>query len=102
MDLADSHLRALDYLQDGHPSNVFNLGTGTGTTVMEIVEAVERVSGALVRRKVGPRREGDPPALVASARKALEVLGWEPKHSDIDTIIQTAWAWHQKEANRRR
>lgn len=102
MDLADAHLRALDYLQDGHPSNVFNLGTGTGTTVMEIVEAVERVSGAPVRRKVGPRREGDPPALVASARKALEVLGWEPKHSDIDTIIQTAWAWHQKEANRRR
>lgn len=102
MDLADAHLRALDYLQAGHPSNVFNLGTGTGTTVMEIVEAVERVSGAPVRRKVGARREGDPPALVASARKALEVLGWEPKHSDIDTIIQTAWAWHQKEANRGR
>ena len=102
MDLADAHLRALYYLQDGNASNVFNLGTGTGTTVMEIVEAVERVSGAPVKRAVGRRREGDPPALVASADKARDVLGWVPQHSDIDTIIQTAWNWHQKEANRGR
>jgi UDP-arabinose 4-epimerase len=99
MDLADAHLRALDHLQSGGASEVFNLGTGTGTTVMEIVEAVERVTGAPVNRTVGPRREGDPPALVASADKARAVLGWEPRHSDIDTIIRTAWNWHQKEAN---
>ncbi|MEM9739094.1 MAG: UDP-glucose 4-epimerase GalE [Pseudomonadota bacterium] len=102
MDLADAHLRALDYLQAGNASDVFNLGTGTGTTVLEIVEAVERVSGAPVARTIGPRREGDPPALVASADKARDILGWEPRHSDIDTIINTAWNWHQKEANRRR
>jgi UDP-arabinose 4-epimerase len=100
MDLADAHKRALDYLQAGGESNVFNLGTGTGTTVMEIVEAVERVSGSSVERSIGPRRAGDPPALVASADKARDVLGWVPQHSDIDTIIRTAWNWHQKEANR--
>ncbi|MEL6663446.1 MAG: UDP-glucose 4-epimerase GalE [Pseudomonadota bacterium] len=101
MDLADAHLKALEYLQGGNNSNVFNLGTGTGTTVMEIVEAVERISGAPVERTIGPRREGDPPALVASADKARDVLGWVPQHSDIDTIISSAWNWHQKEANRR-
>lgn len=102
LDLADAHLRALDYLQQGGAGDVFNLGTGTGTTVMEIVEAVERVSGAPVQRTIGPPREGDPPALVASAEKARDILGWVPRHSDIDTIISTAWNWHQKEANRAR
>lgn len=101
-DLADAHARALDYLQQGGDSQVFNLGTGTGTTVMEIVEAVGRVTGRPVQHKTGPRREGDPPALVASAGKAREMLGWQPRHSDIDTIIRTAWGWHQKEANSRR
>ncbi len=101
-DLADAHARALDYLQQGGDSEVFNLGTGTGTTVMEIVEAVGRVTGRPVQHKTGPRREGDPPALVASAGKAREMLGWQPRHSDIDTIIRTAWGWHQKEANSRR
>ena len=100
MDLADAHRRALDYLLAGGDSNVFNLGTGTGTTVMEIVEAVNTVSGSPVDYSVGPRREGDPPALVASADRAREILGWVPQHSDIETIIRTAWNWHQKEANR--
>ncbi|MEM1106505.1 MAG: UDP-glucose 4-epimerase GalE [Pseudomonadota bacterium] len=99
MDLADAHLRALEHLQAGGDSDVFNLGTGTGTTVMEIIEAVERITQAPVRWTVGGRREGDPPALVASAEKARQVLGWVPQYSDIDTIIKTAWNWHQKEAN---
>lgn len=99
-DLADAHARALGYLQEGGESNVFNLGTGTGTTVKEIVDAVERVSGQQVRKSVGPRREGDPPALVASAEKARDVLGWTPQNSDIDTIIRTAWNWHRAEADR--
>ncbi|NBC21688.1 MAG: UDP-glucose 4-epimerase GalE [Alphaproteobacteria bacterium] len=98
-DLADAHARALDYLRGGGGSEVFNLGTGTGTTVMEIVEAVARVTGRPVQHTIGPRREGDPPALVAGADKAREMLGWQPRHSDIDTIISTAWGWHQKEAN---
>ena len=99
-DLADAHARALDYLLEGGSSDVFNLGTGTGTTVREIIEAVEAVSGAPVRQSVGPRRAGDPPALVASAEKAARVLGWTPARSDINTIIRTAWAWHKAEAGR--
>ncbi len=99
-DLADAHTRALDYLQQGGASDVFNLGTGTGTTVREIVEAVERVSGRQVNKSVGPRRAGDPPALLASAEKARRVLGWETAHSDIDTIISTAWRWHREEQQR--
>ncbi len=99
-DLAAAHARALDYLDQGGASDAFNLGTGTGTTVREIVEAVEAVSGAPVRQAVGPRRPGDPPALVASAEKAARVLGWTPARSDIETIIRTAWAWHKAEAAR--
>lgn len=96
-DLADAHKRALDYLMKGGKSDVFNLGTGTGTTVAEIAAAVERVAGKPISRKVGPRRAGDPPALYASNAKAREVLGWEPKHSAIDNIIRTAWRWHAQQ-----
>lgn len=93
-DLADAHRRAVDYLMKGGKSDVFNLGTGVGTTVAEIAAAVERVAGRPVARKVGLRRAGDPPALYASNAKAREILGWEPKHSDIENIIRTAWRWH--------
>ncbi|MGE3141848.1 MAG: UDP-glucose 4-epimerase GalE [Hyphomonadaceae bacterium] len=93
-DLADAHCRALDYLQAGGQSDVFNLGTGVGTTVKEIADAVERVAGRSFPRKIGPRREGDPAALVAGADKARDVLGWRPTQSDIDAIIRTAWRWH--------
>lgn len=93
-DLADAHCRALNYLFAGGESDVFNLGTGHGTTVAEIAAAVERVSGRPLRRATGPRRAGDPPALVASPGKAERVLGWSPSHSDIDTIIRSAWRWH--------
>lgn len=97
-DLADAHKRAIEYLVSGGKSDVFNLGTGIGTTVAEIAAAVERVSGRPLPRKVGPRRAGDPPALYAANDKAREILGWEPKHSDIENIIRTAWRWHaQKE-----
>lgn len=98
-DLADAHLRAIDYLQAGGASDVFNLGTGVGTTVAEIAAAVERVGGRPLQRIVTGRREGDPPALVAEARKAWEVLGWKPVHSDIDNIIRTAWRWHGQQAD---
>ena len=93
-DLADAHCRALDYLSAGGKSDVFNLGTGVGTTVREIADAVERVAGRTFPRQIGARREGDPAALVASAEKARDVLGWRAQHSDIDTIILTAWRWH--------
>lgn len=96
-DLADAHRRAVDYLMRGGKSDVFNLGTGIGTTVAEIAAAVERVAGRPVPRKVGPRRAGDPPALYASNAKAREILGWDPQHSDIDNIIRTAWRWHAQQ-----
>lgn len=96
-DLADAHCRALEYLLGGGASDVFNLGTGNGTTVEEIAAAVEYVSGRPLPRKIGPRRAGDPPALVASAEKAERILGWKPQHSDIKNIIASAWRWHAQE-----
>lgn len=96
-DLADAHCRALEYLLGGGASDVFNLGTGNGTTVEEIAAAVEYVSGRPLPRKIGPRRAGDPPALVASAEKAERILGWKPEHSDIKNIIASAWRWHAQE-----
>lgn len=99
-DLADAHLKALAWLGDGGRSDVFNLGTGVGTTVAEIAAAVERRSGRPLNRTVVGRRDGDPPALVAAAEKARRVLGWAPVQSDIDTIVQTAWRWHERDLAR--
>ena len=93
-DLAEAHRLAADHLASGGEGGAFNLGTGAGTTVKEIADAVEAVSGRPLRRVVGPRRAGDPPALVASNAKAREVLGWAPIRSDIATIVRDAWAWH--------
>ena len=97
-DLADAHRRALEFLDQVDGFETFNLGTGIGTTVFEITDAVERVTGMRVRKSVGPRRLGDPDALVASAEKANAVLGWNPERSGIDDIISDAWRWHQKDA----
>lgn len=96
-DLAEAHLRALDALAAGAPSNVFNLGTGRGTSVAEIVAAVERATGRALPRTTGPRRDGDPPRLVAAPDHARRTLGWTATRSDIDTIISSAYAWHQKD-----
>ena len=97
-DLADAHVRALDYLAGGGKTRAFNLGTGSGVSVREILDAIERVTGKAVPHQVGPRRPGDPPELVADPSRARAELGWEPALSDIDTIIATAWAWHQRAA----
>lgn len=96
-DLADAHKRALSYLLEGGESDVFNLGTGNGTTVKEIADAVERATSKAFERNIGPRRPGDPPVMIADAAKAKRILGWEPKHSDVDTIIQSAVNWHRKD-----
>jgi UDP-glucose-4-epimerase GalE len=94
-DLAEAHVLALRYLMDGGESTVLNLGTGKGYSVREVIAAVERCAGG---RKVpyrdAQRRQGDPPSLVADPGRASSVLGWQPKHSDLDTIVQTAWKWH--------
>jgi UDP-glucose-4-epimerase GalE len=89
-DLIEAHLRGLQYLEEEGESMVLNLGTETGTSVLEILEAVERVTGAPVPHEFGPRRPGDPAVLVASNAKAREVLGWEPKR-DLDDMVRSAY-----------
>jgi UDP-arabinose 4-epimerase len=93
-DLADAHVRALRLLQKGGPSIKVNLGTGTGHSVREVIEAAERITGRPAPLRETARRPGDPPVLVADPSHAREVLGWLPQHSDLDNIICTAWAWH--------
>lgn len=94
-DLIDAHLLALRYLSDGGASDVFNLGNGEGFTVREVVAAAERVTGVRLDVDECPRREGDPAFLVADSEKARRVLGWKPKHSDIERIITDAWRWER-------
>ena len=95
-DLADAHIRCLQYLLDGSPSNVYNLGTGRGYSVKQIVDAAERITGRAIPRVNSPRRPGDPPELVASAEKIKKELGWVPTRSSVDEILTTAWNWQQK------
>jgi len=93
VDLASAHIKALLALQPGD-KRIYNLGTGTGVSVREIVEAAREVTGHPIPAQVAPRRPGDPPELVAAAEKAKRDLGWEPTHSDIRNVMQTAWNWH--------
>lgn len=97
LDLADAHVLALKHLLDGGASDAFNLGTGAGTTVRELIATIEEVSGKPFPVEPAPRRAGDAPVLVADNRKAAEVLGWSPKY-DLRDIVQTAWAWHSDHA----
>ncbi len=99
-DLATAHLAALDYLSTGGATTALNLGTGRGASVSEVIDAVGRLAGRPVRHVVGPRREGDPPMLVADPSRAREVLGWETQHAGVDKIIFDALAWHEREARR--
>ncbi len=93
-DLGDAHLKAMELLQPGKGICV-NLGTGKGTSVREIVEACREVTGHPIPEVMGQRRAGDPPELVADARLAKQLLGWEPKYTDTKAIVETAWRWHQ-------
>jgi UDP-glucose-4-epimerase GalE len=94
-DLADAHVLALRSLIAGGASGAFNLGNGQGASVTEMIAAVERVTKKAVAHKIGPRRSGDPAALVASSERAKSTLGWRPKYAALDTIVSTAWAWHR-------
>jgi UDP-arabinose 4-epimerase len=96
-DLASAHLAAIDHLAAGRGSERINLGTGRGVSVAELVAAVERATGQACRTLYGPRREGDPAALVACASRAQELLGWRPVRSDIDQIVADALMWELKE-----
>ena len=94
-DIADAHLRALDAKLDGGSAVAVNLGTGTGRSVREIVEAARRVTGRDVPTVERPRRPGDPPELVAAVGRAATMLGWRPSHSSLEEILSSAWQWHQ-------
>lgn len=95
-DLIDAHVLALDYLKQGKPSDVFNLGSSRGFSVREIIEAARRVTGHAIPEQVVARRAGDPSTLIAGSDKAKTVLGWNPSRTDIETIIQDAWRWHEQ------
>lgn len=93
-DLGEAHLAALEKLQPGKGLCV-NLGTGRGTSVREIIDACREVTGHPIPEVIGKRREGDPPELVADASLAKELLGWQARYTDVKSIIETAWRWHQ-------
>lgn len=95
-DLANAHIAALDYLRAGGKSDVFNLGNGNGFSVKEVIETARKVTGKPIPAEVAPRRAGDPAVLVASSKKAQEVLRWKSEKDDLSTIIQTAWNFVQK------
>jgi UDP-glucose-4-epimerase GalE len=96
-DLAQAHILALNYLMAGGASNQFNVGTGSGHTVLETIRAVEEVTGSKVPYIIGPRREGDPPSLVAASAKLRTTLGWEPRYTELKTIVEHAWNFARKQ-----
>ncbi len=100
-DLIDAHVRALDYLRDGGLSVQLNCGYGQGYSVLEVIAAVERAHGQSFDVRDTERRAGDPPALIAGAKKIKSVLGWEPEYADIDKIVSDAFKWEQKIAKER-
>jgi UDP-glucose 4-epimerase len=98
LDLADAHIRALERL-DTLPERVLNLGNGEGYSVMDVVRAIERVTGRTVPVHDAPRRPGDPARLVASSARARDLLGWSPSHPDLEGIVRDAWIWMQRFPN---
>jgi len=99
-DLADAHVRALRYLAEGGKGTQFNCGTGIGHSVWQVLRKIEEVSGKCVAFESCPRRQGDAPALIADSCRIRESLGWEPKYSSLDAIVQTAWRWYTEFSGR--
>jgi UDP-glucose-4-epimerase GalE len=93
LDLADAHLKALEYLEAGGATSAINLGTGVGSSVFEVIAATEKASGQAVPYELKPRRPGDPVALWADTHRSASVLGWTPSYG-LDDILTSAWAWH--------
>ena len=93
-DLADAHLKALDKLAPGEGLEL-NLGVGRGASVREVIEACRRVTGREIPERLGERRTGDPPELVADSSRAQRILDWRPRYTDIESIVETAWRWHK-------
>lgn len=99
-DLADAHVLAVERLLAGKGSAAYNLGNGSGFSVLEVIESVRRVTGASFSVADGQRRPGDPAVLIASSRKAMEELGWAPRFTKLDEIVETAWRW-ERQGNRK-
>lgn len=99
LDLVDAHILAIDYLKDGNESDVFNLGSSTGFSVKQMVEAARIATGEKIPAKIAPRRPGDPDSLIAASAKARQVLNWNPQYDDVKEIIKTAWNWTKKHPN---
>jgi UDP-glucose-4-epimerase GalE len=98
-DLADAHVRALAWLDRGGPSGCYNVGTEQASSVMQVIAAVERMTGRHVARRPAPRRAGDPAILYASAQRIRQDLGWVPHRGDLDMIVADAWRWHEAHPN---
>lgn len=94
-DLANAHILALEYLEKNNKSNVFNLGSGKGYSVKQVIDETEKITKTKINKEIAPRREGDPAILIASAKKAYEELGWKPKYNKLETIIESAWNFHK-------
>ena len=94
-DLAQAHILAVKYLQNGGQSDIFNLGNGVGFTVNEVIETARKVTEHPIPAKITPRRQGDPAQLIASSDKAKKILGWKPEHASLNEIISSAWNWHK-------
>jgi UDP-glucose 4-epimerase len=98
-DLASAHLLSLEALFNGADSGVYNLGNGSGYSVKQVIETIKKISGLPIRVEEMDRRPGDPAVLVASSEKIQGELGWQPRYSDLDFIIETAWKWHQEKGS---
>lgn len=99
IDLANAHIKAVEYLRANNDSNIFNLGNGSGFSVKEMIEAARKVTGHPIPAKVCERRAGDPARLIASATKAKEILGWEAEVTNVEDVIASAWNWHKNNKN---
>jgi len=97
-DLAQAHILAMERIEPGK-GGWYNLGNGNGYTVREVIDVARKVTGRKIPAEVGPRRPGDPPELVASSAKIMRELGWKPQYPDLETIIETAWRWHEAHPN---
>ncbi len=95
-DLAQAHLLALDHMDAVPGAHAFNLGSGSGDSVMQAIATARRVTGREVPHTMAPRRPGDPPMLVASSERARRVLGWQPAYGTLEAILETAWRWHRR------
>lgn len=94
-DLADAHVRALHYLEQGNQGDFLNLSNSNGTSVFEVLKTIERVTGKPLKINATNRRNGDPAVLVGNSEKARKILGWSPRYEDIETIVRHAWYWHE-------